>query len=348
MARLICLTLFALTLASAQFLPPQAAKSDGSPNNSYGKFPATYLVTPNSNVRAGACVYTVQSDGTKVPLVGIGVTMQAYPTLDSGYHSHEHYEIARPYPTVTVSFSQVTDADGCVYYPVTLPKHAGWWTFQYLTTVAHIVGDNVYLGFGGSVFSAASVRNLKPIDLPERLLSGTAAVYHPDVRTTVLPTYDSRHSGFSRYVTPPAGAHVDQMAKDYKASLTAQFPFAPPNDPYYNLLNVLRGSLPDGGLADNRYFEASVIPWQADLNEQHPDGNGVDVMNPKYVDPVAFDLLLLSASAHGCALSSRSPAGVTDMSQAVAELYWRQTDWIHFNCGQQRYGIPVGNGGRGR
>ncbi len=336
--------IFALTL-SAQWLPPQPARFDGKPNNPYPKYPQNYDLTPNSKADTGACVKTIHPDGTTEPTVGVSVTLQGYPTLGSGYHSHELQSFPRPNPTIFQAFSQLTDSTGCaIWQNFTWPRESGWWTLQYLVPVTGTTpGFNFYLAIGSSGYSPTISRTNQLADLPERLLSGSAAVFHPETRTNP----DNRHSGFSRYMAPLAGQRMDNSAKTYKALMTTLYPSGT-GDPNFNLLNVLRASLPSGGLADNRYVGNVQGEWQANRNEQPPDGNGADVLNPNYVDPGGGPYVALLSAIHqnGCNVGRRDPDATADMAVADAESYWRTQIWVHLDCSTVTFGRPVGGGGR--
>lgn len=345
--------IFALTL-SAQWLPTKAPGVGGNPNNSYGKFPPTYDLAPNSSGSASACVQIVNSDGTTSPVVGQSVTMQGWATTGSGGHFHESNDPARPTPTITSSFTLVTGSNGCATWVLQWPAASGWWTLQYLTPGAPTVGQNFYLRVGNNQYDASLPRNFLPVDLPFRTLTGPQAMYSPDTRATAIGfaspyPYDGRHLGLSRFVSPLIGTFLLNGAQLYK-TLTDTALGGGQHYPE-DTVDMRRGTIPHGGRADNEY-QVPQPPWITDLNEQHFDGNGVDLSNPSYGQGQgefnAYNRLINAMISSGCVPGNVAPTlSAPIMNQADSVAYWRINIWVHVNCATPTYGRGVGNGGRG-
>ncbi len=350
--KLTTLFLCALTL-SAQWLPKQSPKADGSPNNTYGKFPPTYDLSPNSSGIASECVYLVQSDGTTIPVAGTVVTLQGWPT-PSGYHQyHESTDPARPTPTIVDPFTQTTNNQGCATWAITWPAAAGWQTIQFLSPGTPTKGYNFYLRIGNNEYDSSKPRNFIPIDLPFRTLTGPQSMYAPDTRATAIGfaspyPYDGRHLGLSRFVSPQIGTFLLNGAQLYK-SLTDTALGGGQHYPE-DTVDVRRGTLPHGGRSDNEY-QVPQPPWATDLNEQHFDGGGVDLTNPAPVfhDQNEYDRLVNAMISSGCVPGNVTPTTSSPvMSLSDSVQYWRINIWVHVNCATPTYGRGVGNGGRGR
>ena len=367
----IVLTLLLLAMsASAQWLTPvnsPRTDSDGNPVplNNFGTNTGTYVVTPNSGALVGVCVYQVNSDGTITWVPGDPVTMQAWATTGSGWHRHEHQGDYRPNPSTTNSFSTLTGLDGCGWWPVQQPKESGWWTYQFLNPGAATKGYNVRLKVGAS---GVNVRAPNPspqlADLPHRQ-DVLPAVFGPAVRASAGgdPTgdFDGYHcsalKSCSRYFLPVVGDKIWKTALVYQRLL--DIGYTPGMFLYWDTITPQRGSIPDGGTADNEYQSSiwQFIRWHTDDTEDHFSGAEVDIKNPYLQQGVKdfYNLLVSSMEEYDCHLGPIRYDG-TVMTDDEAHAYWQPYEQIHFFCATVSYGKPGGpapprnnaNGGRGK
>lgn len=340
--RKLLLTFMAMALmALAQSQPPAA---DGiSPANNWPTYttdPTGSHYTPNGQIPLQYCAWTVDSNGNKTPLPGVVVTLSTHTVQYSGYHNHEtNPNSGRPqaFPIVTGVLSdgwtQQTNSLGCAFWTAQLPGYSGYYTFEAAPQPYWDVttGTTRNLPVKGLNFYAEYYVDAGP--------SAGALQPYPDNTALNVPQLayiDSGHrTQSSRFFTWPVVEQIIESSVAYQDAMDARS--VVPIGGYK--LNVLRGSLHDGGIADNwPSFQYGWTTWQPQDWEEHGIGTEVDVINPAApnadpsIQPIPYsDLVVLAAFAdNSCFAGEYAPNTMTKLSDP--DSYWRSLTYMHIAC----------------
>jgi hypothetical protein len=280
------------------------------------------------------CVYFKTQDlftGAIKEVPANGVTVSAIASVQPGSGYHVHSQSPRPYPTIinqTPSDGR-TDATGCVTYTWTSAGNlAGWITFQHSA-----IGPFPTNGVNSRYRYLDSGPNNSKIDFeqyPESLglIVNQPFGNHPDTRHNPSPA-----GGFdnARYGTP-ASAHLAlRISESYFALSAGMIGNAIP-------LDLIRGSLPDGGLADNETGADQRGPyvspeWAGRANEYHQLGVEWDFGNPLLInsDVRAWSLFQSVIYGHACVFGAATPDG-TAIDPNLLMSYWSGKPVVHVAC----------------
>ncbi len=262
-----------------------------------------------------------------------------------GTHTHEVGGVERYQPVIVGSVIQLTGSGGnpagCVSWDVLFNGIAGGYTFtasspgfptrgiNYITrqyVVNGIRTPQYFIPYTGGCWSddptcPGQNSNLainKPYDL------------HQDTRH--LRVYGSWHSytDVSRYVSPDVNQNFRNMSSNYKQLTGEQLAGQ------YDLLDITRISLPDGGVYDNDVNGIAPGPgqsigdWNTRVFEEHSRGVEADVFVPSGTlrQNLAFD----SISLAGCYIGLYTPDGSPIGDATQTKDYWRQKFIMHVSC----------------
>ena len=333
----------------AQSQPPSQTNTncDGGicPNNAfqYGQhfFPADSFINQG-------CAYYHDPSGHNfdVPIPNLPAQITTYTTQSTGEHSHEiRPNMGRTQAYFTASnpaiggagpsFGQ-TDANGCVNFTTQLPGIAGYYTF--VISFAPVLVPSL---FGGELETVTPVGFNNFAAVWSTNLAGQTSwfVSYPDNQTINVAqslNTDTNHSLSSRWFTQSAENQIAQASTQYVGD-------SGENQGIIDRINVLRGSLEYGGIADNFlgstggnfYLPLGAANWQAIDNEWHMFGNEVDVSNPSTGSMYGlFGTLVYDMSAHGCRLGQYLP-GAGRLSVANRGGFWSTQTYVHFDCSPQ-------------
>jgi hypothetical protein len=287
------------------------------------------------------CTYWKTNDiltGLPIDKPAKNVSVAAVGTVQPGSGYHTHSGGARPYPTVLTKTPATgqTDQTGCVRFKwSSAGNYAGWITFQYQPAGPFATsGVNHrfrYLDWGPNGSKVDFVQYNESVALVLNQPFGL----HPDTRHNPSPG-----SGFdnARYGTP-ASEHLVLRISDTFFALSAGLLGSSPIP-----LDLIRGSLPDGGYADNEVGVASGGPyvtgeWLQSVrwNEAHQLGVEWDFGNPLLLTPLltangnhrAWDLFNTIVYSHDCVLGPADPYGSKLPSP---DAFWVTMDVVHVVC----------------
>jgi hypothetical protein len=214
-----------------------------------------------------------------------------------------------------------------------LPGLAGWYSFWVPAVNAvdpqgqfHLLpekGINYYAKF--AVYYGPLAGKLTP---------------YPDtvINQPQLNLIDQNHLGqTSRNFLPWVSQEITNGSIEYEAALKNGYNTIPVAQ---NVVNVWRGSLEDGGIADNfpNYTTSYSANWTTPEWEEHAHGSEVDVYNPSinanpgYAIPGASLSMLASFIDSGCNPGLFVPNTMSEMSSYDALFYWNAQSWMHLTC----------------
>jgi hypothetical protein len=279
------------------------------------------------------CAYHYVFQGGQVvqtPEPNVFVFTTAIVQPSSGWHTHAGP--TRPQAAVrSVSPGNgQTGADGCVNYTYKGPGYSGWYTFESSTSDQRYTpkGTNSYFGYYEHGVNGA-----------ERDLT---AFFGQDYTMFEGLHDDTRHkdrsgfTGFSRFGTWESIGLMTRIASAYEHSPSVGG----------LKLDVIRGSLPDGGIADNEYPSSGPYlfgEWIARQAEVHMYGGEWDLANPRIQaggDADHFALLygIMSSVFKGCRLGTLNQNG-TPLGTANIYNYWLNQDVVHIVCSAAPLGL---------
>lgn len=238
----------------------------------------------------------------------------------SGYHPHT--AVARPQGTVLNGRILQTNSDGCVYYDYKAPGYSGWTTFVVVPVDTHYRtgGMNNYFVY-------------RDINTSGQIVQLTNFFYQSLVQP-FTNHQDDWHGYYSRYGTRDSVDAMRMVAYAFANSY-------PQYNPGQYKLDIIRGSLPDGGIADNEmgatvgsgYIINQFDPAQPKA-EQHAMGVEWDVANPSIAtgDGGTLQILLnLVVNRQGCHLGKTDQYG-TPVEPNGINGYWFSQSVVHIIC----------------
>lgn len=328
--------------ASAQSQPPSnvgigqgcTGNSPNWPNNPWPcdpelGTPGQHQYLPNDQVVFTYFAYTTDSYGNITPINGVPLKVTFYTTQYSGWHEHETSLYGRP-QAIPISSNGgdgttcTTSGAGTCTFGFQLPGLSGWYSF--------IVTPSVYFPIRGANFYARyAVYQQGPNNGP--------LLPYPDNRAINTPQtnyVDSNHVGASRFLLNNVITRVSNSSARYAKDVNTIL-FTP------DLVNMMRGSLYDGGIADNFMdYNQYTANWQTPLWEEHGVGTEVDLLNPT-TNPApgqgitgAAAILIEEFEINGCNLGDHEPDTLTEMSQDQATNFWYSESYIHMVCGNAK------------
>lgn len=268
---------------------------------------------------------------TEVPAKNVSVAAFVSVAPNSGYHQHSGG--ARPYPTILSESpaDAITDATGCVTYKWNSPANfSGWYTFQSSAIGFPSNGVNSRYRYH-DWSSTGGILPFVPYNEGVGLVLNQPYGIHADPLHNPVPTggYD-----YSRWGTKPSTDLALRISDTYFA-LSSSSAF----QGVTTQLDIIRGSLPAGGVADNETSAAPYGPYlnaeyQIRSNELHQLGVEWDFGNPinsANGNQRAWDLFMRVITAYGCQLGYDDPNG-NPLGPAQALLYWKNVPIVHVVC----------------
>lgn len=335
--------------------PGCSGSSTNWPANSYPCDPQlaagglNYL--PDDQIPLTYVAYYTDQNGSVTPINGLTVYLYCYTTMSSGWHSHESglFISGRPQPVYLGNLSNLgmlssepcqagipgtTSGFGTVTWQMQLPGYAGWYSF-YVRAVSFTDpnGTPQYLPEKGLNFYAKYGVYTGP-------LTGTPTPY-PDttLNQPQLQLIDINHQGqTSRNFLPWVIGEIEDGSTVYRSDLVLDYNTMPTQN---NVVNVWRGSLQDGGEADNfpTFTTSYRANWLTPEWEEHAHASEVDVYNPAinanpgFTIPGSALTLMADFFDAGCPPGKFIPNTTSQMSPTDAFGYWSQQSYIHLTCG---------------
>jgi hypothetical protein len=308
--------LLILALAAAPFLPAQPANGwpTGNRHFPWDKFP---IVT---------CIYRKQGANI-TPIVGMVLSTVATVQANSGFHPHS--ATGRPGLTLLsqTPVNGATDSAGCVTYIYKGQNFSEWVTIQShdVATGTIYSGVNVYLGFYEWDWLGRPYQ-MSPYD--GSFIQPMSR--HPDPRHVTNVVRNSQESNYADYNTLQA----------FEAAADAFYSLPTGANPGRYELDLIRMSLPDGGVADNSVISPNpgdgyaFSEWMQPVLEQHMVGTEIDISNPSTIAPDGSPIYYVSAIGLMKAMGCRAGAVVTRGQQRrpIDDPYWYSISVLHFVC----------------
>jgi len=317
--------LLMILLAGAAFAPVGQAQVSGYDNAQ---------VLPWAQIVTQHCFYFGPGLHQNPYPPGIPVVLSVRSQQFSGWHGHD--DGTKPLPvfangTFNNRVFANTDAFGCIYSgPVQMPNLAGYYIFEaFAASTGRTAGLNLYAKATWADVShpnpwnpvLGSSDNLQSlIDLPYSPLTMQPFVIHPD--------HD--HSDRTRALLGPLVlAKFQTLANEY-VTLQAEDGTLPRLDQ----VDFIRGSLPDGGIADNMYGESPE--WKTRKCEAHDKGTEMDISNPlKYISDALlaggyWNYLNSAITVAGCKLGAYTQDGTIPFGGSTQ--YWSSQTYLHVTC----------------
>lgn len=313
----------ALLFAGAVFGQPSNGLSTGKNYFPWEHPGGTYCAKNKITSSSGVVTYT--------PAPGVLVNPSVSVQVNSGFHAHNGP--TRPVPELlfTSTPDSKTDANGCISFIWSSPEsYAGWYTFQMIPADPGFkpYGSNnhfVYYDWGLNGLPVALV----PYD--ENAAAGINQAFgaHNDGRHIVLNSTDN-----ARFGTRISTVLMFRISYDYFLK-SGRLVGGPAQE-----LDLIRGSLPEGGAADNERTSQLFGPylfaseWLTRPGEEHGLGVEWDVSNPSNLDGNINRFLLLEgiAELHGCRLGKNDQYGTALSSPGGSTGYWASQDVVHIVC----------------
>jgi hypothetical protein len=318
-----------LLMASSSVWSQQNICGSPPPNRYYS---ASQNYDPWDIIPMTYCIWvwsTQNGSPVQIPVQGVQVSQSATVGAATGYHWH--MGAGRPVPTLlsTVPANSVTDSNGCVKWRYQAPGYAGWYTMVGNATYVAAFqpqGDNTCLIHTQHDWMG---NQLLFDDFYEVLqLIGSLTYAQPETNHL-----DSRHGGTSsRYGTAESTYNMSKVVQSFFANRSVNTSGV--------VLDILRGSLPWGGVADNAITTANgasylypewTEPRQA---ETHMYGVEWDVTNPASQaggNTAYYTLLESTAARLGCTVGKNSQTGGT-IQPYGASGYWSGQSVVHLVC----------------
>jgi len=310
--------LLMILLAGAILVPAGEAQT---PQNNYN----TQYVYPWAIITIDHCFYFDQAKTHPYP-PGVTVQMSVKALQYSGWHGHDSGHRPLPIYLLTGQSGEisVTGQNGCANTGyIQMPDIAGYYTFEGHLISGGVSGINAY----AKAYSVARADPLHPLQslvpLPEDVDVMQVFALHPD----------QPHNNQTRYFVSAYVSKVEEIATNYK---DLQFSAGLPGTA--DRVDFIRGSLPDGGIADDDYADTALGEWQARKFEYHDKGLEVDVANPKFSTTdsargeTLFQLLFSSMIVANCHLGAFSEDGVLLAAFGGAVNYWKLNPIMHVSC----------------
>jgi hypothetical protein len=350
--------LCALPLAASAWCQPLPVTPETMPPTpaffSYLRTGRHYFPTDKAGVKH--CLYKITKIGTsnmtqiQPAPAGIAVTVTALPQAGSGFHSHQGGGRPNPKLLSTVPAGNITDATGCVTDIYQLPGYSGWYTFTGTASGYPPDGVNSYL----SQYELAPKTSLL-------VTRGQPQYFVPwlDLANVAMTTdlhIDNRHTDYAgreevAFSYPQTGQTYGTFYATYSRYGTIEFTrdleFCVRHFAYNNAwgleLDIIRASLPHGGVADNQMASGSSsytsAEWLPDLEEEHLYGVEFDIANPIIIAAGNVTAWLAAANAmasYGCHTGLFDPhgnfIGLGGNPQSAANQYWQNQTVIHVAC----------------
>ena len=318
----VCLSCF------GQSKPPFPS---GMPSNTYTQ--TAYVKTDSNGTYQVCAVAYINGNPSLIP--NVPVTVDTYTTQYSGYHAHEvDPNSGRPQlkwlngaVAGTNTATGITGQDGCAYFGTQLPAFAGFYTLEVNFSPVVILGQLRYFPTKGiNVYARETSPDVR---------GGGQFIPYPDNQTINRPQSEMdpispyHENAFRRYLDRLTASQLTVASQDYANSTAA----TNSND----LISVIRGSLPDGGIFDEDWVYEYPGTWHDTLFEEHAHGYEVDIVNPAvytvlHPAPPASDEVLLAkaVSQAGCNAGQREP--VTGVALPDIWGYWQLQEYWHLAC----------------
>ncbi len=257
MRHMIKSLLFAL-LACAAALAQQQGCGSGAP----------YFPWEKSDPKYQAYSFTIDDGGIlhKTPISGVGMDLRFAQSFGTGHHDHETTAYPRPNGYAVSGTYLQSGTDGYAYFYWQHPNISGWGTFTVIPRDVRFPTqcNNHYFG----LFTYDSQGNKYPL----------TPLYHGGHAMAYSLHYDQKHEGQDRYGTFRSVRSVDSLLVKFE-TMGATL------NPAHLLLDVVRGSCPDGGICDSEfinppYSQAEGADWQTRAAEHHDLGVEWDIANP--------------------------------------------------------------------
>ena len=333
MRKLLLMFTAMASLALAQSQPGNSAVKQ---NNDWG--PAVTTLPVDGQAAVEWCAFLKDVNGNPVRyLPGVQLNMSTYTTQGSGAHPHETSPgMGRPQAFLLpagLNNTVTTGPDGCVVTTWQLPGFAGWYTMEshasnYLDPAT---GRLLQIPPTGINYWAQYLGE-------DGVFAGVMTAYPNNVQYNVDQNYapDNSHNNNVRNLGSLVIPKVQNASAVYNTNVYADIG-------YFDLVNVVRGSLPFGGALDNDglgYWR--TYPW-----EWHHLGTEVDVINPMVAQPlnsyvalsaVAGADLFNAFAVEQCNLGIHSPFSSNNAIfgspnlQPDPSTFWKAMTWMHFVC----------------
>jgi hypothetical protein len=314
--------------------------------NNWPTDPQGYNFYPDADVTYESRV--TNNAGLGVPGIPYKYTVKQYAC--QGFHTHECANgtvVSRPGPAFLFGETgQVTDANGIARADIEFNGFAGWYTIctelllnpNPVNNPLKCVNTNTrystgYYGGGGVHYLERYSGGRLPYDSnsvnqPQTLHWDSRHVTASGLNNGVID-YSQNADGYTtRWATTETHFRLLNMSAAYKTATTGTGG--------YDLLDVTRISLPDGGIYDNDV--AGVAPgsgnttlnWDTRVFEEHARGTEIDITMPQ--GTTKQDLLYAAVTGAQCQLGIYTPTGTSIGTDAQVKAYWRAAGVVHISC----------------
>ncbi len=304
-----------------------------------------YPTNPSSNPFPDGTVHLYSClTGSAAGVNGVPITLSWHNYVGWGTHTHEADNfVARPDPVVTGSLIQLTgfdgNAPGCVAWDVIFNGFAGGYTFEAKSPGFPVKGINYitryhefsvlrtptyFTPYTGGCWSD------DPVCTGSNLAVNKSYDLHPDVRHLRIHGQWHSYTDVSRYVATSAKSNFVNMSLAYKQDTQQQL------GGMFDLLDITRISLPDGGIYDNDINgiapgpDQSIGDWNTRAFEEHARGVEADIYVPS--GTTRQNIAFASITANNCYVGIFAPNGTPLGDRVAAEAYWRQKFIMHVTC----------------
>jgi hypothetical protein len=279
---------------------------------------------PDELVGSEICIYIQVFENGRIvsttPVPGVTVTFNnPIVTPTSGWHTHEGTigNPARPTGYYTTATAVATDSSGCAVAVYQMANWAGTYTF----TSQHISPLDEQIHVNGVVnnFEYAS-----PI-------WGPLVPYldNPAINAPQNIHQDPGHSIQTRYLILPVQQALSAASSDYLINSTQQAGIV-------DRLDIVRGSIPWGGISDNEVYGADL--WFVSAFEEHQWGSEVDISNPNGAMNGLYAFALQSLQRQGCTVGSFQKGTGGKLSDPIS--YWQNQNLVHIVCSTAAWELP--------
>ncbi len=295
---------------------------------------------PWERVLPYACFSVLHSDGSKTPYpAGVGVVWTSRAVRYSGWHGHDsgnrpvaQYDAPDALGTGN-SVSSTTNSTGCVEAHVaTLPGISGDYVFEATAETGTTACVDIYAKTYTTFFYPNGVHSQRSLVQIANNGNFQPFVIHADADHALDQRAVTQGTTESRVYSIAAGYISLQQAGGMNPFLLDK-------------VDLIRGSLPDGGIADNAWLiDYPQYEWRAPYAEFHDKGLDIDISNPIFyttngVEGLAqarfWQFLVPAVVVSQCRFGNLTPAGIiipTDTPHGVID-YWATKAAIHLNCG---------------
>jgi hypothetical protein len=320
--------------------PTPTTMPTSQPSNGYHYAGRNYFPTDKVPIRYCAW-HTV--NGRIVPTPGISpVPITGQVQSGSGFHSHTGG--TRPLPAL-VAAGGPTDSNGCSTSTFQMPGYSGWYTFVGTPASPYpVAGVNTYGVYYQRDPQKRPLYLIPYLDISSDTMDPSDSIF-PDWRhgdTSGLLKFPETWGGnqtayaiYARYMNIPTSRAFQESAYRFAAGgYLAGYP----------KLELIRASLPHGGIADNEVDSANhngSPEFVSRIGEQHLTGNEFDIINPLINQPPNpppgqgdyFVVALAYLTSFNCILGRDDPGTGIFLGSANDELtYWHAQTVVHFTC----------------